>query len=61
MDKGLGIYKFNYGQAYRPISIGLLSTLQHLHTRPINLVVSKGSYPGIATKRDTLSWGGFPA
>lgn len=28
----------------RPISIGQLNTLRHLHLRPINLVVFKGSY-----------------
>ena len=28
----------------RPISIGQLNTLLHLHLRPINLIVSKGSY-----------------
>ena len=28
----------------RPISIGQLNTLRHLHLRPINLVVCKGSY-----------------
>ena len=28
----------------RPISIGQLNTLLHLHFRPINLVVCKGSY-----------------
>lgn len=28
----------------RPISIGQLNALLHLHTRPINLVVFKGSY-----------------
>ena len=28
----------------RPISIGQLNTLLHLHTRPINLVVFQGSY-----------------
>ena len=28
----------------RPISIGQLNTLLHLHLRPINLVVFKGSY-----------------
>lgn len=38
----------------RPISIGKLNTLLCLHTRPIYLVVYKGS-------RDILSWGGFHA
>ena len=31
------------GQAARPISTGKLNMLPHLHTRPINLVVYKGS------------------
>ena len=31
-----------YGQASRPISIGQLNALPHLHLRPINLVVSEG-------------------
>ena len=51
----------NYGQADRPISIGMLNALRHLHIRPINLVVSEGPYPDIAIRRDTLSWGGLPA
>ena len=29
----------------RPISIGQLNTLLHLHLRPINVIVSHGSYP----------------
>jgi hypothetical protein len=38
------VYAFQtYDQVDRPISIGLLNVLLHLHTRPINLVVSKGS------------------
>ena len=61
MDEGTLENKFNYGQADRPISISMLSALRHLHIWPINLVVSEGSYPGIATRRDTLSWGGLPA
>jgi hypothetical protein len=32
-----------YGQASRPISTGKLNASLHLHTRPINLVVSEGS------------------
>ena len=31
-----------YGQASRPISTGKLNASLHLHTRPINLVVSEG-------------------
>ena len=37
----------------RPISIGQLHTLLHLHSRPINLVVYKGSYQPMLW--DTLS------
>ena len=38
-------------QASRPISTGQLSTLQCVHTRPINLVVYEGSLGACA--RDT--------
>jgi hypothetical protein len=36
------------GQASRPISTGKLSALLHVHTRPINLVVSEGSLAAYA-------------
>ena len=42
------LYKLNLSTSswlsFRPISIGQLNTLLHLHLRPINLVVCKGSY-----------------
>ena len=37
--------KQNLWSSPRPISIGQLNVLPHLHLRPINLVVYKGSYP----------------
>ena len=38
------VISFTMRLSPRPISIGQLSTLLHLHLRPINLVVCKGSY-----------------
>ena len=37
-------YSKFYGQAERAISNGQLSTLLHLHIRPINVVVFHGPY-----------------
>ena len=34
----------NHWSSFRPISIGQLNTLLHLHLRPINVVVFHGSY-----------------
>ena len=43
-------------QTNRTISTGKLNTLLCLHTRPINLVVFKESYPRTITRWDTSSW-----
>src|SRR4030042_727469 len=54
-------YKFNYGQADRPISTSLLNTLRYLHIWPINLVVYEGSYLFRCRKRGIPHLGGgFP-
>lgn len=55
------INNFNYGQADRLISIGMLSTLRHLHIRPINLVVSEESYSRYGYREGIPDLGvGFP-
>ena len=54
-----GLYFTVLWSSPRPISIGKLNALLHLHIRPINLVVFKGSY--YLTIWDILSWGGFHA
>jgi hypothetical protein len=48
--------KKKYGQAARPISIGKLRLSPALHTRPINLVFSKGASGAYASGDLILGW-----
>ena len=45
----------NHWSSARPISIGQLNASQHLHLRPINVVVSHGSYP--SKEGNLFLWG----
>ena len=53
------LLNFTLRSSPRPISIGQLNALPHLHLRPIYLIVFKGSYYLMIW--DTLSWGQFHA
>ena len=45
---------WNLWSSFRPISIGQLHTLLHFHLRPINVIVSHGSY---LSGGDLVLWG----
>ena len=54
----LYLHSIHFWSSPRPISTHQLNTLRYLHTVPINLVLSKGSYLLLG---DISSWGGLHA